>query len=669
MSKPAYLVAGLPRAGKSTLACALDMPDAQVIEISDGIFQARIAQNTCVVGLLLVISAPTLAEDALEVGKLGNDLLKVASEQTGGDRNTPVYLLLAKADLLPGFAEFFADIKDGARSAVCGVTRDADAPQPAAWLAQRLSSGLLSDFAGRLHDKGTAPRASPLLAFAAALLRLCENLSALIECLDTKMMVRGAYLTAIPEKETPFGRLTMASATVLHECYFTTNLVPSLLLPEAGLGSKAISSSAPPRRLTIAMACVGAAILTTGFLSGIQQQNRVSSAVNAAKQAMSRAAMKAGTDVPSMLTTLDAYRDVAARAHAFVVPGFGDRGLVDQADAAYRSALSRLLAPWLSERLEQPIRPTSTDAGGQTDRTGETTLRASAVRRWLSTGAADMPTASQLSLTQHVETLLAQAPLALPAKTAGVTSRATTPSRHEATPIAEHAKLPMGDPADVYARSVVETCRATVNGRYPFFRSGSDDASAAAMHSTFGRTAILPEFLEQRLKPLLMTSGPIWRWRSGNPATKTLDPTTPDELAKVGGIVDLVANGIDFSISVKEFSGGVSSAEISFGKVITRFSNAAAPAQALRWELPDVPAEGSVKLFNNGRLVDHFDVRSIWTPFRLFDLSHPMPDGDRAKLATFSSTAGAVTFRISVQDNRDPFGRSGIWSFRCPNSL
>jgi len=38
-------------------------------------------------------------------------------------------------------------------------------------------------------------------------------------------------------------------------------------------------------------------------------------------------------------------------------------------------------------------------------------------------------------------------------------------------------------------------------------------------------------------------------------------------------------------------------------------------------------------------------------------------------LATFGSGAQTAVFKISLPNDRNPFGRGGLWSFRCPTVL
>jgi type VI secretion system protein ImpL len=51
------------------------------------------------------------------------------------------------------------------------------------------------------------------------------------------------------------------------------------------------------------------------------------------------------------------------------------------------------------------------------------------------------------------------------------------------------------------------------------------------------------------------------------------------------------------------------------------------------------------------------------------DAAQKQNAGPQALLATFGSGAQTAVFKITLPTDRNPFGRGGLWSFRCPVTL
>jgi type VI secretion system protein ImpL len=58
-----------------------------------------------------------------------------------------------------------------------------------------------------------------------------------------------------------------------------------------------------------------------------------------------------------------------------------------------------------------------------------------------------------------------------------------------------------------------------------------------------------------------------------------------------------------------------------------------------------------------------------WALFRLMDKADKQNAGPQAIRATFRSGAQWVTLLLQLPSTENPFGRGGIWSFRCPARL
>jgi hypothetical protein len=267
----------------------------------------------------------------------------------------------------------------------------------------------------------------------------------------------------------------------------------------------------------------------------------------------------------------------------------------------------------------------------------------------------------------------APVPVAEGAAQAPAPEQAATASPSPAAPIAPKAPAPMppgdfafaGTPADSYAKVVAPACRTATQDLYPFFGNGTGDAPAGEVRRLFGPGGMLPSFFDQRLKPLVATDGPVWRWKPGAPAG--LDPATPELLARLPALTTLIGSGLDISIEVTNFGGGVTDVTLALPGGELRFDRIGT-STTTRWMLSDRPADSSLALFKDGRQVRRYQEGGSWSLFRLIGKGRVVPEAV-ATLVTFSDGAHSVTFRLSETSGGQPFGRGGVWSFRCPGAL
>ncbi|MET0180631.1 MAG: type VI secretion IcmF C-terminal domain-containing protein, partial [Novosphingobium sp.] len=222
---------------------------------------------------------------------------------------------------------------------------------------------------------------------------------------------------------------------------------------------------------------------------------------------------------------------------------------------------------------------------------------------------------------------------------------------------------------DAYAQSVLPDCRAATQDRYPFFGLAEADADLIEVQRVFGLGGVIENFFRQRVLPLLDTNGPIWRWNADDPVAQQLNPSSPDEFAKAGEVRDLLVGGVTVKVEASAFGGEVDAAELASGGVTARFERAAPVVRQVSWSAQGGVPEAGVTLFKGTTKVFSDGTEGPWALFRLMDKAKRENAGPRALLATFGQAAGSVTFKITLRNERNPFGRGGLWSFRCPVSL
>lgn len=252
-----------------------------------------------------------------------------------------------------------------------------------------------------------------------------------------------------------------------------------------------------------------------------------------------------------------------------------------------------------------------------------------------------------------------------PPQLQGFVSSATTGG------VASANKAASGALGDAYAQSVLPACQMAVQDKYPFVGTSKTDASIVDVQHVFGFNGTFDTFLTQRIMPLLDTAGPVWRWQSGNPQVASLNPSSPDEFVKAQQIRDLLAGGIDIKIQPKAFGAGIDAVDFVAGNTRYHFERADAGGgdKPVTWSPQGNLPAASVTLFSAGQKVAETTVEGPWALFRLMDAAQKQNAGAQALLATFGSGAQTAVFKVSLPNDRNPFARGGLWSFRCPVSL
>jgi len=307
----------------------------------------------------------------------------------------PVYVLVTKADLIPGFMEFFNEYGREERAQVWGVTfplAEKDGPQMPALadelkvLEERLNARVV-DRLQHEHD----PQARALLyafpqQFAGARVMLGDFLAQVFESsrFEAQPMVRGVYFTSGTQEGSPIDRIMGQLARALHlehrivapnrpsgKAYFITNLINGVMLPEAGIAGTNLRWER--RRLALQLVVLSlAGIVTIGALAAWAISYSRNRAYVADVEAKLDRVTKQIADLPARPTTdvvglLPALQEVRGLAQASIVsegdvPWSMQFGLYqgDKLGAASRAAYRRLLQdaflPRIQARLEEQLR-------------------------------------------------------------------------------------------------------------------------------------------------------------------------------------------------------------------------------------------------------------------------------------------------------------------------
>ena len=310
----------------------------------------------------------------------------------------PVYLLVTKADLLAGFAEFFGDLDAPGRARVWGMSfRDDEAPDARArfeagyrGLSRRLQAGMVE----RLADEPDLQRRAAIYRFpqefAGAAPAIAEFLDAAFRGTPEATALRGVYFTSGTQEGSPIDRVlgTLArgfgleraaavAASGTGKSFFLTRLLREVVFRESGLAGfdPARARRDQVQRMLGYAAIAGITVLLAAawmrsYFANDAWVARVDEEVRSARKAVP-ADLPATVELPAVIAGLDALARLPGAGDA--PPDWGlsqQRKLVEQAERAYRTALREALMPRYAGALEAAMRE-ALRSPGRNDGLGE----------------------------------------------------------------------------------------------------------------------------------------------------------------------------------------------------------------------------------------------------------------------------------------------------------
>ncbi|MDB5376350.1 MAG: ImcF domain protein, partial [Rubritepida sp.] len=317
---------------------------------------------------------------------------RIKELETRLGQRLPVYFIVTKTDLLPGFIEFFDDLDKTTREQVWGFTFPVgNTPEGAVTQFGQEFKGLSDRLMVRLIERlqtERGPQQRALIAgFPTQLASLESSLKEFAQAafggskLDPAPLLRGVYFTSGTQEGTPLDRLAGAlsrsfgldpsrPAAIMGQkgrAYFLTRLLKDVVFNEARLAAN--DRGLESRRRLVQIGSWAAALLLvlgggiwgwTAIHAESGRSERLAAAVGAAEQSGAAAPLDRvrSPDLAPILAYLEATKALPPAA-AGEGPPFGlSQGEMLQAGAesAYGRALNRVLLPRLLARLEQQIR-------------------------------------------------------------------------------------------------------------------------------------------------------------------------------------------------------------------------------------------------------------------------------------------------------------------------
>lgn len=367
----------------------------------------------------------------------------------------PIYLMLTKLDLVPGFMEFFDSLSKEERAQVWGMTfalddgKSSDSPlahlpEELAALEQRLNERLVE----RLQQERDPARRDLIYGFPQQFAALKESLQSFLEgvfkpnAFEERVLLRGVYFTSGTQEGSPIDRLIGAMAQSMNldrqhlarqtgtgRSYFIEKLFSAVAFAERGLVGA--NPKVERRRKwiargalagTVALVLVVSTLWIISYRANQAYIAQVDQRVGPVRQDVQNLS-PAQRDVLAVLPLLNATRHLAGDA-----PGWAEglglyQGDMLEAESAsvYRKLLVAVFAPRLMTRIEEQLH-----SGGNSDFLYEGLkaylmladsehydpdfIKAWITLDWDHTLARDLPPDQRQALTGHLQALFEKHP-------------------------------------------------------------------------------------------------------------------------------------------------------------------------------------------------------------------------------------------------------------------
>jgi len=305
----------------------------------------------------------------------------------------PVYILLTKCDLLPGFVDWFGVFDRKEREQVWGVTFELRAADPADAAAEftasfeRLVNRLLDGLVERLQAERDPQRRARIFSLPRQLRALSEPLAVLVrgvcaasgsDAAEDATCLRGVYLSSGTQQGTPIDRMLWAFGRELGlerqilppnpstaKSFFLFRLLTDVVFPEAELSGRAPRRQQWQRRLRLAsVVSIQRFVLmfawwwVNGYFRSADDRAWLDEEVNSARSVVDAMPTRAGPDPRALLPALNAMRALArARVRATGPTELLDIGARSRRElaAAVRGAYDRMLLGPFQGRIGKAI--------------------------------------------------------------------------------------------------------------------------------------------------------------------------------------------------------------------------------------------------------------------------------------------------------------------------
>jgi type VI secretion system protein ImpL len=218
-------------------------------------------------------------------------------------------------------------------------------------------------------------------------------------------------------------------------------------------------------------------------------------------------------------------------------------------------------------------------------------------------------------------------------------------------------------------------CRQAVSGRYPFNPGSGSDIPLDDFVRLFAPGGLIDGFFNTQLRPFVDVSGPNWR---GQPVEGVPAPVAPAELAqfqRAAVIRDLFFGtggstpSLRFDLMPIYLDPGARQVSLELGE--TTITVVPGPPRATQVTWPGPSGMSTVRLTFDPAPAGGggvFQAAGPWALFRLLEQGDLRQDGSAERYQLrFRSGERMAVFELRAGSVQNPFARSVLRDFRCPN--
>ena len=231
-----------------------------------------------------------------------------------------------------------------------------------------------------------------------------------------------------------------------------------------------------------------------------------------------------------------------------------------------------------------------------------------------------------------------------------------------------------GKLSDMVKTGVGSTCKAALNGRYPFAGGAQQDVLLADFAKLFAPSGVIDQFFQTNLKAFVDTSKPVWsEMASQKPLGLSQASIRQFQIASrirdaffaVGGMPQ-----VQFELKPQSLDNTVGTFRLQLEGQEAVYRHGPEQAVSLKWPGPN-PSQGVRIVFEtlDGRQVSS-GKEGTWAFFRLLDDATIVPGNAPEKFTlTFQLQGMNASYELRAASVNNPFNLRELQSFRCPDAL
>lgn len=231
-----------------------------------------------------------------------------------------------------------------------------------------------------------------------------------------------------------------------------------------------------------------------------------------------------------------------------------------------------------------------------------------------------------------------------------------------------------GQLSDMVKTGVASTCKAALNGRYPFSRSSLQDVLLADFAKLFAPAGLIDQFFLANLKPFVDTSKLVWT-EMASEKPLGLEQASIRQFQLASQIRDaFFATGnspqVQFELKPKLLDSSVGTFRLQIEGQEAVYRHGPEQAISLKWPGPN-PSQGVRMVFEtlDGRQIGR-SKEGAWAFFRLLDEATIVPgDAPEKFTLTFQLQGLTASYELRAASVNNPFNLQQLQGFRCPDAL